>query len=125
MYLLTTYLKLYFTSLIFPAFINLHSSVWHPGLYDDSKMVLRHIDRNIPGSHIFLVGFSAGTNIVQKTLLDKSLGVKILAAMCVCVSSDYIAGRDNLEDTFQGRVYSRLMATIYKVYESVPNPILI
>ena len=88
---------------------------WHPGLYDDSKLVLQHIDENIPNANIFLVGFSAGTNIVQKTILDKTLGVKIKGIMCVCVVRDYIDARNALEDTFQGRMYSRLMTSLWKV----------
>mmetsp|Transcript_15210 Transcript_15210/g.14617 ORF Transcript_15210/g.14617 Transcript_15210/m.14617 type:complete len:430 (-) Transcript_15210:701-1990(-) len=90
------------------------SRFWHPGLYDDSKLVLKHIDEEIPGADIFLVGFSAGTNIVQKTILDENLGVKIRGIMCVCVVRDYIDARNTLEDTFQGRIYSRLMTSLWK-----------
>jgi hypothetical protein len=88
---------------------------WHPGLYDDSKLVLQHIDQTIPNAEIFLVGFSAGTNIVQKTVSDKTLGVRIRGIMCVCVVRDYIEARNALEDTFQGRMYSRLMTSLWKV----------
>jgi hypothetical protein len=88
---------------------------WHPGLYDDSKLVLQHIDQTIPNAEIFLVGFSAGTNIVQKTVSDQTLGVRIRGIMCVCVVRDYIEARNALEDTFQGRMYSRLMTSLWKV----------
>lgn len=90
------------------------SRFWHPGLYDDSKMVLEHIDENFPQANIFLVGFSAGTNIVQKTVLDKSLRVRVRGIMCVCVGRDYVGARNALEDTFEGRIYSRLMTSLWK-----------
>ena len=88
---------------------------WHPGLYDDSKLVLQHINKNVPRADIFLVGFSAGTNIVQKTVSDIKLGVRIRGMMCVCVVRDYMDARNALENTFQGRMYSRLMASLWKV----------
>ena len=35
--------------------------------------------------------------------------------MCVCVVRDYMDARNALENTFQGRMYSRLMASLWKV----------
>jgi predicted alpha/beta-fold hydrolase len=88
---------------------------WHPGLYDDSKFVIQHINATFPESSIFMVGYSAGTNIIQKTVLDPTLGVRIRGIMCVCVGVDYIGARNALEDSFQGRMYSRLMTALSKV----------
>ena len=88
-------------------------------MYDDSKLVLQHIDQIIPNADIFLVGFSAGTNIVQKTVLDVNLSVRIRGILCVCVVRDYIEARNALEDTFQGRIYSRLMTSLWKVSRNV------
>jgi hypothetical protein len=62
-----------------------------------------------------MVGYSAGTNIIQKTVLDPTLGVRIRGIMCVCVGVDYIGARNALEDSFQGRMYSRLMTALSKV----------
>ena len=90
------------------------SRFWHPGFYDDSLTMLNHIDENFPLANIFLVGFSAGTNIVQKTVLDKSLKVRVRGIMCVCVGRDYIGARTALEETFEGRIYSRLMTSLTK-----------
>ena len=88
---------------------------WHPGLYDDSKQLLQHINTSFSEVDVFLVGFSAGTNIVQKTVLDPDLGVRIRGIMCVCVGSDYFGARNALENTFEGRIYSRLMTSLCKV----------
>ena len=79
-----------------------------------TQIFIRHIDKQYPGAAIFLVGFSAGTNIVQKTVLDRDLNVRIRGIMCVCVGRDYLGARNALEDTFEGRIYSRLMTTLCK-----------
>ena len=84
---------------------------------------------------MFLVGYSAGSNIILKTLL-KSEGVRVgggdggsqalgplrhlvAAAMCVCVTYDYRKSVANLEKTSIGRVYSKLIARQSKVSQKI------
>ena len=79
-------------------------------------------------ARIFLVGYSAGSNIVQKALLhcrrqeEESAGCdgtrlspRIWGAVCVCITYDYMAARQRLERSPVGSMYSMLMTHIYKV----------
>lgn len=65
----------------------------------------------------FVVGFSAGSNITQKLLLESKKASELVhGAFCVCVNQDYFAARERLEKTVHGRVYSYLMSSLQKVH---------
>jgi predicted alpha/beta-fold hydrolase len=89
--------------------------LWYPGLHDDTLFVLQSLERNYPNSQLFLVGYSAGTNLVMRTLSDKTKVKSLKGAMCVCVNRDYLTTRNNLENSFRGLIYSSLMTMAYKV----------
>ena len=108
------------------------TSFWHPAKSDDVVFVVNYISNLFGNSaRIFLVGYSAGSNIVQKALLHcrrqeeecagqndgtRLLSPRIWGATCVCITYDYMAARQRLERSPVGAVYSMLMAHIYKVY---------
>ena len=122
---------------------------------DDAVFVVNYIWTTFgEDARMFLVGYSAGSNIVQRTLLrcrqeeegqdqEREEGAagpseqavrrpRIWAAMCVCITYDYLAARQRLERSPVGAVYSMLMTHIYKVsflsyfiaYLSIFNAIL-
>lgn len=89
--------------------------VWYPGMHEDTLLVLQILQRTYPNSQLFLVGYSAGSNLVMRTLTDPVTKVKNLkGAMCVCVNRDYLTARNNLENSFRGCIYSFLMTMAYK-----------
>jgi predicted alpha/beta-fold hydrolase len=62
------------------------------------------------------VGYSAGSNIVFRTLIkNHNFSNIISAAMCVCVTYDYKKSVENLEKSSIGRIYSKLIAMQSKV----------
>lgn len=87
----------------------------HPGLLDDAQAVLHHFKTHfhIP-IYLFAAGFSAGTNLLQTTILHNNTGLQILGAVCVCCNVDYGKARDNIESTFIGRFYSWVLVSIFK-----------
>ena len=92
-------------------------ALWSPALTDDGERAIRYVhETHGKSAHIFLCGFSAGTNIV-KTLLrsPKRRTFPVRGAFCVAASNcDYLVARTALEQTVSGQVYSRLIAGIYK-----------
>ena len=88
-------------------------SVGADGTASSSSACWEHAD---PPVRVFLVGYSAGSNILLQTVLKKcgSLMHLIAAAMCVCVTYDYKQSVKNLETTFIGRTYSGFMAMLFK-----------
>lgn len=91
---------------------------WHPAHTTDVSDVLHDIQNmfdSLSGLKVFLVGYSAGANIVLKTLLrNPSFCSLVSGAFCVCVTYDYKKSLENLESTYIGRVYSYLMAMLFK-----------
>jgi predicted alpha/beta-fold hydrolase len=84
---------------------------WHPGHYHDAKMVLNFIQCHYPKSRVYLVGFSAGSNIIHKLVLNYHHRKDFIrGAVAVCVNGDYLATRKHLESTLQGKLYSALLA---------------
>ena len=66
---------------------------------------------------IFLTGYSAGSNVIQRVLLhsrDKPCAEVIQGALCVCINYDYLTSRRNLESTTVGCAYSMLMTYALK-----------
>jgi len=88
--------------------------LWYPGLHDDTLYVLQSLERHYPNSKLFLVGYSAGSNLVLRTLNDSNKIKSLVGAMCVCVNRDYLTSRTNLEASFRGCIYSSLMTMAYK-----------
>ena len=94
----------------------------HAGFWHDGEAVLQHISKAYPNSQIYLVGFSAGSNIVHKLLRrctssssGSSIYTNIVAGMSVCISQDYKTSRDNLELTTAGKIYSMMITLMHKV----------
>ena len=76
-----------------------------------------HYDRR--HLRLFLVGYSAGSNLVHKIVRHLSHEQRlqesaVRAAMCVCVNSDYLRSRSRLESSWLGWVYSLLMCSLCK-----------
>jgi len=88
------------------------SKLWHPGYYFDGKVVLSRYSECI----FYLVGFSAGSNLVLKLLLDAELCKKnhIKAALGVCINKDYLTARTDLEASLVGKLYSMLITAQHK-----------
>ena len=64
---------------------------------------------------VFMVGYSAGTNVMMKTILKNQQFKQMITAMlCVCVTYDYKKSRDNLENTLIGSIYSWLITLNHK-----------
>lgn len=76
-----------FTPIFFPL------RLWYPGLYEDCESLLLQLERRLPLANVFLVGFSSGTQIIQRTLLHRhKQGRKdkyIKGVMNICVLQDY------------------------------------
>jgi predicted alpha/beta-fold hydrolase len=101
---------------------------WHPGFIEDALSTVEYLislyakdPTKQSSSHLKLlfVGFSAGANIVQKTLLHYSrldLVEKkhIVGGMIVCVGSDYKTIRQRLESSLFGKIYSFLLCMVAK-----------
>jgi len=98
---------------------------WHPGMSEDAVFVINYVWNSYGASaNIFLTGFSAGSNIVQRALLSlrqqqrekgtEEDGPRVKAAVCVCITYDYMAARQRLEKSPVGALYSMLMAHMYK-----------
>lgn len=89
---------------------------WHPGHVDDATEVLDFIHKEYPNAKVYLVGFSAGSNIVHKLIVkNENQRGFIRGAVCICVNGDYLSSRKKLESTLQGKVYSALITLGYKV----------
>ena len=91
---------------------------------EDAVFVINYVWNTYKTSaNIFLTGFSAGSNILQRALLTLRQqrqgtgadGPRVKAAVCVCITYDYMAARQRLERSPVGAVYSMLMAHMYKV----------
>jgi predicted alpha/beta-fold hydrolase len=95
-----------------------NSMAWHPGFANDALFTLRHIQCLYgDDARIFMTGFSAGTSIILQCLLknEKTKNpVKVEGVCAVCVVGDYGRVRNNLQNSFWGRVYSFLAALKYK-----------
>jgi len=90
-------------------------SVWHS--FDVAKTAIVNVRKLASKGKIFLVGYSAGTNIINKLITDNTFVTKngICAAMCLCNNGkSYLEARVDLESTFIGRIYSRLIVMVYK-----------
>ncbi len=115
---------------IFVVVVGVLFRLWHPGLTDDLHACIQRLSRDVPLCPVFLVGYSAGANIVQKTLNKlaptatsastahkdqkaKEGGVK--GGMCVCVCQDYAGARDRLESSVLGCLFSSFITQTYKV----------
>lgn len=86
----------------------------HAGFWHDAELILQKISISYPRSEIYLVGYSAGTNIVHKLLMDPCRPRNVIAGMSVCINQDYKAGRDKLEQTTSGKVYSMMITLVQK-----------
>ena len=93
--------------------------IWYPGLHEDTLLFIKQLEINYPNSKLFLVGYSAGSNLVIKTISEKSKPKTLKAAMCVCVNRDYLSARNNLENSVRGSIYSFLMTMAFKVYKII------
>eukprot|EP01040_Poterioochromonas_malhamensis_P013271 gene13271-14576_t len=101
---------------------------WHPGFYEDAVTAVEYVYRLYGGRdkvRLFLLGYSAGSNITHKTLLhfeqerrlkgEDDLSVPVItAASCVCINYDYLTARAKLESSAIGLVYSMLMCAMCK-----------
>lgn len=109
---------------------------WHPALTLDLETAVRHTHLQLPAHSrldtldIFLTGYSAGNNIVQKTLQalhcanvhhHPSGNVKakqhreqqlIRGALCMCVTYDYERSRQRLESQILGQIYSYFICRV-------------
>jgi len=91
------------------------ANLWHPGRTDDAEELLTFIHSKYGGkANIFLVGFSAGTNLVKLLVHKPDRVVPLRGVFFVTYTSSYVKNRGDLESTFVGRIYSRLMCDIFK-----------
>ncbi len=92
------------------------STCFHLGGQHFAKSLSSSSSYNIQAStsksvQVFMVGYSAGTNVLMKTILkNEEFRHIIVAVLCVCVTYDYKKSRDNLESTWVGSFYSWLIA---------------
>lgn len=87
------------------------SKLWHPGYYYDGKAVLSRYNK----CNFYLVGFSAGSNLVLKLILDEdNRRDNIKAALGVCVTKDYLTARADLEASLTGKLYSMMITAQHK-----------
>lgn len=97
-----------------------NSKFWHPGHYHDAKTVLNYIYNNYHRSednvkcHVYLVGFSAGSNIIHKLIINNKRKDFLKAALGVCIGGDYVKARMHLESSFAGKLYSYLITYGHK-----------
>lgn len=89
-------------------------SLWHPALDGDAKHAVLSIHATYPQASIFTVGYSAGSNIVQRLVSNPSLQPIIKGAMIVCYNKDYLTGRQHLEGHIKGLGYSMAMTQLQK-----------
>ena len=67
-------------------------------------------------SKIYLIGFSAGSNLVNKLIINNNRRTGFLrAAVGVCINSNYNVTRANLEASWVGYIYSCLITMEHKV----------
>lgn len=113
---------------------------WHPALIDDLLATILRIHRLLPSESrrdvldIFLTGYSAGGNIVQKTLQaihrqnirkehahlataprpgrDDHEQQLVRGAFVLCLNFNYVQALRRLEQTLMGRVYSFFMCRV-------------
>jgi hypothetical protein len=93
--------------------------MWHPGLTDDAELVIRYIHETYSSAtKIFLIGFSAGSNICNLLISKIYPLVNISGVFCCCVCWDYKEARRVLEveGGLIGKMYSRLLVEQLKVY---------
>jgi predicted alpha/beta-fold hydrolase len=96
--------------------IELHASkCWYPGIKEDGLQALQNIHDRYPLANLFLVGYSAGANMMQRIINDKDRKVPIKGAVSVLMNIDYIQTRTDLENTLWGGFYSFLICTLYKI----------
>ena len=63
--------------------IELHASkCWYPGIKEDGLQALQDIYERYPLANLFLVGCSAGANMMQRIISDKSRKAPIKAGLC-------------------------------------------
>eukprot|EP01033_Poteriospumella_lacustris_P006390 gene6390-4593_t len=115
---------------------------WHPALIDDLLATILRLHRLLPSESrrdvldIFLTGYSAGGNIVQKTLQaihrqnirkehahpatthrpsdasDDHEQQLVRGAFVLCLNFNYVQALRRLEQTLMGRVYSFFMCRV-------------
>ena len=91
--------------------------LWNPGMANDGERLIKHIHDLWQGkASIFLAGFSAGTNITKLILKSERRALApVQGAFCVASNNaDYLHSRHCLESSWGGRIYSRLITSIYK-----------
>jgi len=89
-------------------------SLWHPALDGDAKHAVLGINSLYPQATLFAVGYSAGSNIVQRLVSNPLLQTIIKGSMIVCYNKDYLAGRQHLEGSIKGLGYSMAMCSLQK-----------
>lgn len=105
--------------IISPSFI-IKSRLWYPALHHDCESLLCRIENNLPKSNVFLVGYSSGSQIIQRTFFNRvrerrGAGV-VRGALCVCTSPhDYPRTRQRLESTLIGQFLSACITNKQKV----------
>lgn len=117
----TMWTKSYYTVIVSArgAEIPLRNKIaWHPGFVNDALLTLRYIFNTYKlNPQIFMTGFSAGTTILFRTLLENQKcnnPVPVLGVCVVCIVGNYLKVRDNLQNSMMGRLYSYCMASKHK-----------
>lgn len=122
-FVLTVEKKDFYTVVVNPRGVNVmmppfkQAKLWHPGIDKDALKVLNSIEELYPVSKLFLVGYSAGSNIVQKILSKQKQNNNssiLKAGFCVCSLQDYEFSRTCLESNVIGRLYSFILAYVSK-----------
>ncbi len=90
------------------------AKLWYPGRHDDGKVVIRDIEQLYPNSKIFLVGLSAGTNLVYRILSESDKSKQIVAALSICVNHRYEDSRTRLESSASGKILSYCIVELNK-----------
>lgn len=87
---------------------------WFPGCTDDANHFLDYIYETYPTAELYLVGFSAGSNIIHKLITCYPNKQLIKAGFTVCINGDYLKSRKHIESTIQGKIYSFLITLCQK-----------
>lgn len=89
---------------------NLTARFYHSGETEDIRFVLQRLRRQRPHAPLGAIGFSLGGNALLKFLGEEAENARELvsAAVAVSVPYDLAAGDRELQQSFMGRLYTRI-----------------
>lgn len=77
------------------------------GWTEDLRYVANHIQKMNPDSHLFLVGFSLGANVLTKYLGEEREKTPFVGAVAIANPFNLVATNQHLENFWSGRQYNK------------------